>query len=161
VHRTAEVLDRLRAYKARQVEIDGCRYREGLQAVGIAGGVAGNIVPDECVVTINFRFAPDRTISDAERHVREVFDGLPLTVVDAAAGALPELSAPAAEEFLAATGTAPRAKYGWTDVSRFAALGVPALNYGPGDPNLAHTREEHVDVGRIVGGVEVLRRFLS
>jgi succinyl-diaminopimelate desuccinylase len=161
VHRAAEVLDRLRAYEARQVEIDGCRYREGLQAVGIAGGVAGNIVPDECVVTINFRFAPDRTISDAERHVREVFDGLPLAVVDAAAGALPGLSAPAAEEFLAATGTAPRAKYGWTDVSRFAALGVPALNYGPGDPNLAHTREEHVDVGRIVGGVEVLRRFLS
>ena len=161
VHRAAEVLDRLRAYEARQVEIDGCRYREGLQAVGIAGGVAGNIVPDECVVTINFRFAPDRTISDAERHVREVFDGLPLAVVDAAAGALPGLSAPAAEEFLAATGTAPRAKYGWTDVSRFAALGVPALNYGPGDPNLAHTREEHVDVCRIVGGVEVLRRFLS
>ena len=138
VHRAAEVLDRLRAYEARQVEIDGCRYREGLQAVGIAGGVAGNIVPDECVVTVNFRFAPDRTISDAERHVREVFDGLPLTVVDAAAGALPG-SAPAAEEFLAATGAAPRAKYGWTDVSRFAALGVPALNYGPGDPNLAHT----------------------
>jgi succinyl-diaminopimelate desuccinylase len=161
VHRAAEVLDRLRGYEARQVEIDGCRYREGLQAVGIAGGVAGNIVPDECVVTVNFRFAPDRTISAAERHVREVFDGLPLTVVDAAAGALPGLSAPAAEEFLAATGTAPRAKYGWTDVSRFAALGVPALNYGPGDPNLAHTREEHVDVGRIVGGVEVLRRFLS
>jgi succinyl-diaminopimelate desuccinylase len=161
VHRAAEVLDRLRAYQARQVEIDGCRYREGLQAVGIAGGVAGNIVPDECVVTVNFRFAPDRTVRAAERHVREVFDGLPLTVVDAAAGALPGLSAPAAEEFLAATGTAPRAKYGWTDVSRFAALGIPALNYGPGDPNLAHTREEHVDVGRILRGVEVLRRFLG
>jgi succinyl-diaminopimelate desuccinylase len=161
VHRAAEVLDRLVGYEARQVDIDGCRYREGLQAVGIAGGVAGNVVPDECVVTVNFRFAPDRTVDVAELHVREVFDGFALTVVDAAAGALPGLAAPAAQEFLAASGTTPRAKYGWTDVARFAARGIPALNYGPGDPNLAHTREEHVDAGRIVRGVEVLRRFLG
>jgi succinyl-diaminopimelate desuccinylase len=161
VHRAAEVLNRLTAYCARRVEIDGCEYREGLQAVRIGGGVAGNVVPDECVVTVNFRFAPDRTVAAAEQHVREVFAGLHVTVTDAAAGALPGLAAPAAQEFLAATGTTARAKYGWTDVSRFAALGIPALNYGPGDPNLAHTREEHVDVGRITRSVDVLRRFLT
>ena len=161
VHRAAEVLNRLAAYRPRRVDIDGCEYREGLQAVRITGGVAGNIVPDECVVAVNFRFAPDRTLGDAEQHVREVFDGLDTTVTDASPGALPGLAAPAAKEFLAATGTAVRAKYGWTDVSRFAALGIPSLNYGPGDPNLAHTREEHVAVAQITRSVEVLRRFLG
>jgi succinyl-diaminopimelate desuccinylase len=161
VHRAAEVLNRLTAYQARRVAIDGCEYREGLQAVRIAGGVAGNVVPDECVVTVNFRFAPDRNPAEAEAHVREVFAGLDVRVTDASPGALPGLAAPAAREFLAATGTIPRAKYGWTDVSRFAALGIPALNYGPGDPNLAHTREEHVGVEKITSSVDVLRRFLA
>jgi succinyl-diaminopimelate desuccinylase len=161
IHRAAPVLNRLGAYEARRVSIDGCEYREGLQAVKIAAGVAGNVVPDECTVTVNFRFAPDRTVDAAERHVREVFDGFDVTLTDSSPGALPGLAAPAAQEFLAATGQAPRAKYGWTDVSRFAALGIPALNYGPGDPNLAHTREEHVAVGQITRSVEVLRRFLA
>jgi succinyl-diaminopimelate desuccinylase len=161
VHAAEEVLHRLATYSAREVDIDGCRYREGLQAVRIAGGVAGNVVPDECVVTVNFRFAPDRDAAAAEKHVREVFDGFELAVTDLAPGALPGLGAPAAREFLAAIGTAPAAKYGWTDVSRFAALGIPALNYGPGDPNLAHTREEHVDVRQITEATAVLRRFLA
>jgi succinyl-diaminopimelate desuccinylase len=161
VHRAAPVLDRLSRYEPRDVDIDGCVYREGLQAVRIAGGVAGNVVPDECVVTVNFRFAPDRDAAAAEAHVREVFDGFDPVVTDLSPGALPGLAAPAAREFLAATGAAPSAKYGWTDVSRFAALGIPALNYGPGDPNLAHTREEHVDVARIREAADLLRRFLS
>lgn len=161
VHAAEGVLHRLATYSAREVDIDGCRYREGLQAVRIAGGVAGNVVPDECVVTVNFRFAPDRDAAAAEKHVREVFDGFELVVTDLAPGALPGLGEPAAQEFLAATGSTPAAKYGWTDVSRFAALGIPALNYGPGDPNLAHTREEHVDVRRITESTAVLRRFLA
>jgi succinyl-diaminopimelate desuccinylase len=161
VHAAEDVLRRLARYEARQVDIDGCRYREGLQAVRIAGGVAGNVVPDECVVTVNLRFAPDRDAAAAEAHVRDVFDGLEVRIVDLAPGALPGLAAPAAQEFLAATGAQPTAKYGWTDVSRFAALGIPALNYGPGDPNLAHTREEHVDTRQITEAAAVLRRFLS
>ncbi len=161
IHAANEALGRLAGYPARRVDIDGCEYREGLQAVRIAGGVAGNVVPDECVVTVNFRFAPDRDVVAAEQHVREVFDGLEVVVVDAAAGALPGLGAPAAREFVEATGATPRAKYGWTDVSRFAALGIPAVNYGPGDPNLAHTREEHVDTREITRVADTLRRFLS
>jgi succinyl-diaminopimelate desuccinylase len=111
-------------------------------------------------VTVNFRFAPDRDVAGAEAHVREVLDGFEIAVTDSAPGALPGLGAPAAREFLAATGTTASAKFGWTDVARFAALGIPALNYGPGDPNLAHTREEHVVVDRITRSTEVLRRFL-
>ena len=141
VHAAAPVLARLAAYEARSVDIDGCVYREGLNAVGISGGVAGNVLPDECRVTVNFRFAPDRSEADAAEHVRSVFAGLSadVSVVDSAPGALPGLAAPAARDFVAAVGTTPVAKYGWTDVSRFSALGIPAVNFGPGDPNLAHT----------------------
>jgi succinyl-diaminopimelate desuccinylase len=161
IHAATDVLDRLNRYQARQVDIDGCVYREGLQAVRIDGGVAGNVVPDACRVTVNFRFAPDRTVAAAIDHVQEVFAGLPIEITDTAAGALPGLDAPAARAFLAATGAEPVAKYGWTDVSRFATLGIPAVNFGPGDPNLAHTREEHVSVERITRCTELLRRYLT
>ena len=161
IHAAAPVLARLAAYEARSVDIDGCVYREGLQAVRIDGGVAGNVVPDAAEVTVNFRFAPDRSPAEAEAHVRSLLDGFELRVADAAPGALPGLSAPAAAEFVAASGETPVAKYGWTDVSRFSALGIPAVNFGPGDPNLAHTRDEHVDVRRITAGAETLRRYLG
>jgi len=164
VHAAASLLARLAAYVPRDVDIDGCVYREGLQAVRIDGGVAGNVVPDRCTVTVNFRFAPDRDLPGAEAHVHEVLDGTgiaELVLTDAAPGALPGLAAPAAAEFVAATGATPVAKYGWTDVARFAALGIPALNFGPGDPNLAHTREESVEVPAVTATCDVLRAYLT
>lgn len=161
IHAVGPVLTRLASYQPRSVDIDGCRYREGLQAVRIEGGVAGNVVPEEAAVTVNFRFAPDRSLADAEAHVRSVLEGFEVRVTDAAPGALPGLSAPAAAEFVAASGATPVAKYGWTDVSRFAALGIPAVNFGPGDPNLAHTRDEHVDVRAITASTTTLRRYLG
>lgn len=161
IHAAGPVLARLASYQPRSVEIDGCTYREGLQAVGISGGVADNVVPDACEVRVNFRFAPDRSLPQAYQHVREVFCEFELQFTDGACGALPGLDAPAAREFLATIGLAPVAKYGWTDVSRFAALGIPALNYGPGDPNLAHTRDEHVYIPRITACTESLRRYLT
>ncbi|MFF2146659.1 succinyl-diaminopimelate desuccinylase [Kitasatospora sp. NPDC058190] len=161
IHRAAEVLTRLAQYQPRWVEIDGLEYREGLNAVRIDGGVAGNVIPDECVITINFRYAPDRSEAEAEKHVREVFDGFELTVTDFAAGALPGLSQPAAQAFLAATGGQARAKFGWTDVARFSALGVPAVNYGPGDPNYAHKRDEHCSLSAIAETEDRLRAWLT
>lgn len=165
IHAAAPLLARLAAYERRSVDIDGCTYREGLSAVRIAGGVAGNVVPDECVVTINFRFAPDRDEEQALAHVAQALAPFELTLVDSAPGALPGLHAPAAQEFVAAAmaagGEAPRAKYGWTDVARFAALGIPAVNYGPGDPNLAHTRDEFIELARIGACADVLRAYLT
>ncbi len=161
VHAAAPVLTTLVRYETREVEIDGCTYREGLQAVGIQGGHAGNVLPDLCIVTVNFRFAPDRSQEQAEAHVREVFAGWELRLTDSSPGALPGLSAPAAAHFVEAVGRTPVAKYGWTDVARFAALGIPALNYGPGDPNLAHTRDESVQVTRITEAAELLRGYLA
>jgi succinyl-diaminopimelate desuccinylase len=161
IHGMGEVLRRLDDYVPRRVDIDGCQYREGLQAVGISGGVAGNVVPDECELLVNHRFAPDRGPAQAESHLREVFDGFELTVVDSAPGALPGLTAPVAGRLVAATGSAAVAKLGWTDVSRFAALGMPAVNFGPGDPTLAHTRQERVPAAEIVECSRILREFVS
>lgn len=161
IHAAAPVLQRLADYQARSVDIDGCVYREGLSAVRIVGGVAGNIVPDECVVTVNFRFAPDRAVDAAAQHVRDVFVGHEVVVTDAAPGALPRLTEPATAAFLAATGLPPAAKYGWTDVARFGELGIPAINFGPGDPNLAHARDERVDVTVIEETERALRRYLG
>lgn len=161
VHHAAEVLTRLSDYRARTVEIDGLEYREGLNAVRIDGGVAGNVIPDECVVTVNFRYAPDRSEAQAEAHVREVFEGYRVEVTDSAPGALPGLGRPAAKAFVAAVGGRARAKFGWTDVARFSALGVPAVNYGPGDPNLAHKREEHCSLTAIAEVEQRLRAWLA
>lgn len=160
IHGLSDALSVLTAYEARTVDIDGCTYREGLQAVRIEGGVSGNVVPDKAVLAVNHRFAPDRTPADAEAHLREVFTGYDLTVTDVAAGALPGLTAPAAAELVAAAGGTPVAKLGWTDVARFAALGLPAVNFGPGDPTLAHTQQENVAVEDITRCAKVLTDFL-
>ena len=161
IHRAGDLLQRLAAYDARRVVIDGCEYREGLNAVGISGGVAGNVVPDACTVSVNFRFAPDRSEEQAADHVREVLSGYDVAIADSAPGALPGLDRAVSQEFLAAVGRAPMAKLGWTDVSRFAALGIAALNYGPGDPNLAHKADESVEVGLIGACEDVLRAYLA
>jgi succinyl-diaminopimelate desuccinylase len=149
IHSAGGILDVLRAYEPRKPVVDGLSYHEGLNAVGIGGGVAGNVIPDECVVSVNFRFAPDRTPDQAAEHIRSVFDAFEVHVTDIAGGARPGLGQPAAASFVAAVGGQPRAKLGWTDVARFDALGIPAVNYGPGDPQLAHTRDEHVPVAQI------------
>jgi succinyl-diaminopimelate desuccinylase len=161
IHAAGGILDVLRRYEARQPEVDGLIYHEGLNAVGISGGVAGNVIPDECVVAVNYRFAPDRCAEQATAHVREVFCDFRVTVTDVAGGARPGLADPAAASFVAAMGGEPRAKLGWTDVARFDALGIPAVNYGPGDPRLAHTRNEHVALAAIGGCEARMRAWLS
>lgn len=161
IHALSDPLRRLEAYEPRVVDIDGLTYREGLQAVRVSGGVAGNVVPDDAMLTVNFRFAPDRSVEQAIAHVREVFDDADLVVTDASGGALPGLSEPATAELVAAAGGQPMAKLGWTDVARFAALGMPAVNFGPGDSTLAHTRQEHVRAAEITRVHEVLRSFLG
>ena len=161
IHKAAPILARLAGYEPRRVEIDGLIYPEGLNAVMIEGGHAGNVIPDTCAVTVNYRFSPDQSEAEALDRVRAVFDGFEVVLTDSAPGALPGLSHPAAAAFVAAIGTPPAAKEAWTDVARFSALGVPAVNYGPGDPTLAHTREEHVPVANIVEAERKLRRWLT
>jgi succinyl-diaminopimelate desuccinylase len=161
IHALAPVLERLTAYPAREVAIDGLVYREGLNAVGIRGGVAGNVVPDEAVVTVNYRFAPDRSEADAHQHLQEVFEGFGLTVTDSAPGALPGLTRPAAAAFVSAVGAVPRPKFGWTDVAQFTQLGIPAVNYGPGDPIYAHKADEQVPVEHLHRVLLTLTNWLT
>jgi len=151
VHRVAPVLGVLERYEPRRVVLDGCEYTEQLQAVGIEGGVASNVVPDSATVIINYRFAPDVDTVVAEARLRDMFGavldpslGDGLEVVDGASGARPALDHPVLASLVAATGAPARAKVGWTDVATFAEIGVPATNFGPGDPLLAHTPDEHV-----------------
>ncbi|MCR1781973.1 succinyl-diaminopimelate desuccinylase [Nocardioides carbamazepini] len=160
IHGAAEILTRLNAYEARKPVIDGLEYHEGLNAVGIRGGVAGNVIPDECVVTVNHRFAPDRSEAEALAFVREFFDGFEIVLTDTAPGALPGLDRPAAKAFIEAVGGQVAPKFGWTDVARFTALGVPAVNYGPGDPMLAHKQDEHVEVAQVETCERQLRAWL-
>lgn len=165
VHGTAEVLATLADYDGAEVEVDGLRYAESLQAVGICGGVAGNVVPDSCQVRLNYRFAPHTSPAAAEAHVRDVFAGYDIEILDAAAGARPQLGdeavASAARMLGAVTDQQPRAKYGWTDVARFAALGVPAFNFGPGDPALAHADDEQCPTADIRSCRDALETWLT
>ncbi|SIT71709.1 succinyl-diaminopimelate desuccinylase [Microbacterium sp. RU33B] len=161
IHKAAPILARLAEYRPRSVEVDGLVYREGLNAVSITGGVASNVIPDACRVEVNYRFAPSLTGEQAAAHIRDVFAGFEVEIVDVAPGARPGLDAPLAQEFVAAVGAEPTPKYGWTDVARFAALGVPAVNYGPGDPHLAHHDEERVPLSQIDDVERGLRSWLT
>ncbi|MFI5753692.1 succinyl-diaminopimelate desuccinylase [Streptomyces sp. NPDC051569] len=164
IHSAGPILERLAAYEPRRPVIDGLEYREGLNAVRIEAGVANNVIPDACVVVVNYRYAPDRSAEEAVAHVHEVFADCgvaELTVDDHSGAALPGLSHPAAAAFMAAVGGTAQPKFGWTDVSRFGALGVPAVNYGPGDALLAHKRDERVAVERITHCERRLREWLT
>lgn len=161
IHKAGELLRRLEEYQPRQPVIDGLTYHEGLNAVFVRGGVAGNVIPDECVITVNYRFAPDRSESEAEAFVREFFAPYDVVVTDSAPGALPGLGLPAAKAFVEAVGATVAPKFGWTDVARFSALGVPALNYGPGDPQLAHRRDEYVPTAQLTECEHVLKEWLQ
>ncbi|MFJ4016170.1 MULTISPECIES: succinyl-diaminopimelate desuccinylase [Microbacterium] len=161
IHRAAPILARLAEYRAREIAVDGLLYRESMSAVRITGGVAGNVIPDACEVEVNYRFAPSKSAADAEAHIRNLLAGFDVEITDAAEGARPGLDAPIAQDFVAAVGAEPRPKYGWTDVARFSALGIPAVNYGPGDPHLAHHDEERVPLAQIDAVERGLRAWLS
>lgn len=161
IHKAGDVLRVLQEYDGRRPVIDGLEYREGLNAVFITGGVAGNVLPDECVITINHRFAPDRSEEEALDFVRELFAPYDVRCVDISPGALPGLNRPAAKAFVAAVGGEVKPKFGWTDVARFSALGIPAVNFGPGDPMFAHKADEHVPVEHIERCERELRTWLT
>ena len=162
IHAAADLLARLQAWEPNEIEVDGLVYRESLNAVLISGGIATNVIPDEVVVTVNYRFAPSRNGAEAEAYVRSVLgEADSILVTDLAEGARPGLDLPEAMAFVAATGTTPRPKYGWTDVARFSALGIPAVNFGPGDPNKAHADDENVPVEQIYFVESALRAWLN
>mgnify|MGYP000857717187 FL=1 len=161
IHAAGQVLRRLEAYQPREVDVDGLRYREGMNAVAIQGGIAGNVIPDHCRVLVNYRFAPDRDVEAAYAEVARLFEGYQLELLDRAPGAWPGLNLPVAADFVAAVGGNPRPKYGWTDVARFSAMGIAAVNFGPADPSLAHTDDEYCPVADLETCRAALQRWLT
>ena len=160
IHGAAEVIGRLTAYEPRTATVDGLEYREALNATGIRGGIAGNVIPDECVVTVNYRYAPDRSEAEAARARRG-----PVHRVRGRhrrqRRARPGLDLPAARAFVEALGVEVVAKEGWTDVARFSELGIAAVNFGPGDPNLAHHDDERCPVAQLGEAEAALMRWLA
>ena len=162
IERAAPLLTKLADYQPRRVIVDGLEYREGLSAVGAQGGVAGNVIPDRFELLVNYRFAPHTSEAEAADFVRKFFaDADEVEIVDSAPGARPGLTHPLVQGLAGAVGEPPRAKQGWTDVSRFAGLGIPAVNFGPGDPQLAHADDERVSIAEIERTYAVLRGWLS
>ena len=168
IHRMAPLLQRVADWPGREVELDGCTYAEQVQAVSVEGGVADNVVPDEARVTLNHRYAPDRGAKEAEAFLLELLQGTwdPETgdcweVLDAGDGAPPSLGHPLLHDLVAKSGAAPKAKVGWTDVASFWEHGVPAANFGPGDPLLAHHPDERVSETQLERAREVLLAVIT
>ena len=161
IHGLADVLERLNAYEAQEIDVEGLTYREGLNAIRVSGGLAGNIIPPSAVIEINYRFAPDKTPQDAIAELERIFDGYEFEVTDMSPAARPGLDQEIAKDFVASVDAAPKPKYGWTDVARFSALGIPAVNYGPADPSLAHTDNEYCPADQLDMCADGLRRWLT
>lgn len=166
IHRLGAVLHLLESFESRSPLIEGCQFREALQAVAVSGGVASNVVPDLASVTINRRFAPDRTAAEAEAEVRALLEPLleegdEVRLVDAAPAAAPGLDNPVLRSLVEDHHLAVQAKLGWTDVARFAEAGIPACNLGPGDAVLAHRADERVDRASLERSYEVLHAVLT
>jgi len=149
IHRLSGLLSAIDQYQPRQPILLGCHFHEALQVVRVAGGVAGNVVPDSAEIELAHRFAPDRTAAQAQAHVLDLLqphlaDADEVEVLDISPAAYPAVDHPCIRALIQRHDLAVRGKLGWTDVARFAEHGVPAVNFGPGDAAVAHTAEEHV-----------------
>jgi len=161
IHKLGGVLNILNAYIPEELEVDGLVFRESLNAVMVSGGIATNVIPDQASITLNYRFAPSRSVAEATNHLRTIFQDFVFTVVDSAAGARPGMNSPEAKAFVEAVQAPVNPKYGWTDVARFSEMGIPSVNYGPGDPNKAHADDENVPASQIYACEAGLRKFLA
>ncbi|WEV74263.1 succinyl-diaminopimelate desuccinylase [Bifidobacterium sp. ESL0798] len=181
IHKAAEVLGRLAAYVPQDVEVDGLTYREGVNATLISGGKGTNVIPDECRIHVNYRFAPDKDLPAAKalmmgtdagaemgngehRATGGMFEGFDIEMKDESPSARPGMDAPLARSLAdlveQKTGLAPQAKLGWTDVARFSSIGVPAVNLGAGSPLLAHKADEQIPESQLVLLTDILEDWL-
>ena len=160
IHKLAEALRILSEYEPASHEVEGLVYREGLNAVQAFGGVAGNVIPDSASLHVNYRFAPSKSLEQARAHMEELFADYELDFVDLSPAARPGLDTPLAASLIASVGQEPKPKYGWTDVARLSEIGIPAVNFGPGDALLAHTDNEHVSFSELTRCHADLRSWL-
>lgn len=142
--------------------IDGMEFTQALQVVSVQGGIANNVVPDEATIIVNRRFSPDLSVEEVVEETSAYFhDATQIEILNASPGALPNLTDPFVASFVERSGGNVRSKLGWTDVARFTAIGVPALNFGAGDPLVAHTAEERVSSTSLAQVHAILREVLT
>lgn len=163
LHRAGSFLTELDSRAPRDVDVSGVTYRDVWVATRAwTPQEARNVVPDAFVVNLNLRFAPDRTLDQAEQELRDlVGDRATVRIVDRAPPALPRLDDPLVARLVEAVAAPVTAKQAWTDVARLAQAGVPAVNYGPGLTAQAHRSGEYVPVDNLVSAYSGLARFLS
>ncbi|MFT8330240.1 succinyl-diaminopimelate desuccinylase [Bifidobacterium psychraerophilum] len=182
IHKAADILNRLNAYTPATVSVGGLEYKEGLNATLVSGGKGTNVIPDECRVHVNYRFAPNKSLEEAKSlmmgegsgivlgegegtAVGGVFEGFGIEMKDESPAARPgmdsELTASLADLVFERTGQQAKAKLGWTDVARFSQLGIPAVNFGAGDPLLAHKHDEQIPESDLLLMADILEHWLS
>jgi succinyl-diaminopimelate desuccinylase len=142
--------------------ISDLEYREVFTVTRADGGIANNVVPSEFRLNLNYRFPPSLTVAEAENRLRELASPADEVVVrdSAPSGSVPEGNKHLLrlEDLL---GGERLPKQGWTDVARLTSAGIPAVNYGPGDPSLAHQAGESVALASLDVAYSVLRHFLG
>jgi succinyl-diaminopimelate desuccinylase len=155
-------LVRFGARERRAVEVDGLTYYDVVTVTTAVGGTARNVVPDRFALGVNVRYAPGRSAAEARAEVAALAGAeAEIAWLDDAASARPALDAPAVAAFVRRTGLEVRPKQAWTDVATLSAAGIPALNYGPGDPAQAHQPGEWVSVTAMARCEDVLLGFLT
>jgi succinyl-diaminopimelate desuccinylase len=166
-----ELLTELHTMQPQEISVDGLAFLEVFTATRAwtgpptsqGGGLgARNVVPDAFTVNINYRFAPDKDLDEAEARVAALVAGRgAVEIVDRAPAGRPRRDAPLVAAFVAATAATVEPKQAWTDVARFSEVGVPALNYGPGLTAQAHQAGEHVPETNLLQARDALGRFLA
>jgi succinyl-diaminopimelate desuccinylase len=160
IHRAAEGIRAVAQVEPIPHDFDGLRFTEVVSVTRIAGGIAGNVIPGEAVATVNYRYAPGRSAADAEAWLRELCEPYGTVVIEGNAPSAPvAVGNPLAQRLIATGDLAVEAKQAWTPVAEFAAAGVDAVNFGPGDPAQAHAREEHVRIEALIRCYETIEAF--
>ena len=160
IHRAAEGIRAVALVEPIPHDVDGLRFVEVVSVTRIAGGIAGNVIPGEAVATVNYRYAPGRSAADAEAWLRELCEPYGTLLIEGNAPSAPVSIGNSLAERLIATGDlAVEAKQAWTPVAEFAAAGVDAVNFGPGDPAQAHAKDEHLRIQALVRCYETVEAF--
>lgn len=162
IHKAGPFLAELGAKRPREVEIDGLCYRTVTTATLAEGGRGRNVVPDRFTLNLNHRFSPDTTLGEAQAEIVALVGGRAELAFRDLSPAAPPFAAHPLVAGLRDAGVADvEPKQAWTDVARFAALGVPAVNFGPGENAQAHQRNEWTSLPKLEAGFAIVQRWLS
>jgi succinyl-diaminopimelate desuccinylase len=160
IHRAADGIHAVAAVEPVPREFDGLTFTEVVSVTRINGGIASNVIPGEAIAQVNYRYAPGRTPAEAEAWLRDLLEPYGTVEIDGNAPSAPVAVANPLVQRLIATGDLEVApKQAWTPVAEFAGVGVDAVNFGPGEPAQAHTRDEYVPIDALVASYETLEAF--